>query len=92
MQYTSVERLRTPEDHYLLDFSFILSQTGPLILAIFGYGQDMRHSIPHFGHVARSASSAGRNLAKQLKQRTSPILSSFDTLASPNFQAFEPSS
>jgi hypothetical protein len=32
----------------------------------------MRHSIPHWGHLARSAPSAGRKRSKQVRQRTSP--------------------
>jgi hypothetical protein len=51
-----------------------LSQTGPLVFAVLGYGHDIRHSIPQLGHVAFSAFGAGLYRVKQFKHLTSPIL------------------
>jgi hypothetical protein len=41
------------------------SHTGPLILAVLGYGQESRHSMPQSGHFARWAPKSGLNLQEQ---------------------------
>jgi hypothetical protein len=57
------------------------SQTGPLTLAVLGKGQEIRHSMPHFGHAALSAPLLGQNRAKQAKHLTSPSLLPVMTLS-----------